>query len=137
MLFRSGSNFALTKVASDSYWETNDIVRIEGRKLSFLRRADRLVKVLGELVDPDEIAQFFHQYDASIQIETLDDERMGKRLVAVGPNEAKLNEAMTTWNAENPGFKKVTESIVMEIPLNEMGKINRRRLREEISGDRG
>lgn len=31
------------------------LVRLEGRLLTFLRRADRLVKVLGELVDPDAV----------------------------------------------------------------------------------
>ncbi|MFR4223763.1 MAG: hypothetical protein ACLT38_09125 [Akkermansia sp.] len=35
--------------------EHRDLVRLEGRLLTFLRRADRLVKVLGELVDPDAV----------------------------------------------------------------------------------
>ena len=37
------------------WWGTRDLVRLEGRLLTFLRRADRLVKVLGELVDPDAV----------------------------------------------------------------------------------
>lgn len=52
LLTQAHGGFLLERVAPQEWWSTRDLVRLEGRLLTFLRRADRLVKVLGELVDP-------------------------------------------------------------------------------------
>ena len=55
LLTQTHGGFLLERVAPQEWWGTRDLVRLEGRLLTFLRRADRLVKVLGELVDPDAV----------------------------------------------------------------------------------
>lgn len=57
LLTQDNGEFLLEHVPSRDWWTTCDLVRLEGRFLTFLRRADRLVKILGELVDPDAVQE--------------------------------------------------------------------------------
>ncbi len=135
LLTNSDDNFILEKQNPDLAWKTQDIVELKAGQLTFIRRADRLVKVLGELVDLDSITLFCQQTDPNIQIETIPDIRQENKLVACGPHKENLMQAISLWNNQAIGYQKVHAMRVLKIPTNLMGKIARRELKNEITSD--
>lgn len=125
-----GEDFSLEEIAPSAWWENRDIVRLDDGMLTFIRRADRVVKILGELVDPDAIEEFMRHEFGHILIDVLPDSRKGYELVACHPDGALLKKACASWNAACPGFQKIRFAASVEIPLNNMGKIDRASLRK-------
>ena len=124
----------LATVAPQEWWGTRDLVRLEGRLLTFLRRADRLVKVLGELVDPDAVQDVLRRSVPEAVVEAVPHPRAGMELVACGPSASPLEQACREWNASAPGPQRIRAVMETPIPLTVMGKLDRNRLRSQLSG---
>lgn len=129
LLTQPDGGFLLERVAPQEWWRTRDLVRLEGRLLTFLRRADRLVKVLGELVDPDAVQDALRRSVPEAVVEAVPHPRAGTELVACGPSAALLEQACREWNAAAPGPQRIRSVMETPIPLTVMGKLDRTRLR--------
>ena len=103
LLTQSHGGFLLERVAPQEWWSTRDLVRLEGRLLTFLRR------------------------------EAVPHPRAGMELVACGPSTAPLKQACREWNASAPGPQRIRAVMETPIPLTVMGKLDRNRLRSQLS----
>lgn len=128
LLTGENGGFLLERVAPQQWWTTQDLVRMEGRLLTFQRRADRLVKVLGELVDPDAVQDALRRRVPETVVEAVPHPRSGMELVACGPSAETLEQACRAWNAEAPGPQRIRAIMETSIPLTAMGKLDRIRL---------
>ena len=133
LLTQTHGGFLLERVAPQEWWGTRDLVRLEGRLLTFLRRADRLVKVLGELVDPDAVQDVLRRSVPEAVVEAVPHPRAGMELVACGPSASPLEQACREWNASAPGPQRIRAVMETPIPLTVMGKLDRNRLRSQLS----
>jgi len=133
LLTQPHGGFLLERVAPQEWWSTRDLVRLEGHLLTFLRRADRLVKVLGELVDPDAVQDVLRRSVPEAVVEAVPHPRAGMELVACGPSAALLEQACRAWNAAAPGPQRIRAVMETPIPLTVMGKLDRNRLRSQLS----
>ena len=129
LLTQDNGEFLLEHVPSRDWWTTCDLVRLEGRFLTFLRRADRLVKILGELVDPDAVQEALQRRAPGAVVEATAHPRAGAELVACGPSMARLKEASREWNETAPGPQRIGSIMETPIPLTIMGKLDRTALR--------
>ena len=126
-------NFSLEEIPENIWWENNDIVEIDGRMLTFIRRADRVVKIMGELVDPDAIEETLRHQFGHIVIDILPHPRNAYQLVACHPDGELLKKACFWWNTSCTGFQKIAFLAQVEIPRNKMGKIDRLSLNKLIA----
>lgn len=129
LLTQDNGDFLMERVPPEDWWTTRDLVRVEGRLLTFLRRADRLVKILGELVDPDAVQEALRHRVPEAVVEAVPHPRAGAELAVCGPSAAMLEQACRAWNAEAPGPQRIRSVMETSIPLTEMGKLDRARLR--------
>jgi len=123
---------------------TSDLATLDGRMITPLGRADSLVKVLGELVDPNEIERRLGQAaggrlrPGSFAVAALPDARMGQRLVPVfGPEvPAELAAAtLAAYHQEAAGFLRLAAPVWVEvIPTGALGKTRRAELRKLLGG---
>ncbi len=125
--------FSLKTLSPRDWWTNNDIVEIHSNTLTFIRRADRLVKVLGELVDPDALELSMSGICPGVVVESLPCSRRGAMLVACHPDAAALRKAADQWNTFAPGFQRLSRLAVMDVPRNTMGKIDRNALRSLLA----
>jgi O-succinylbenzoic acid--CoA ligase len=127
----------------ESEWlATGDRAWIAERELTPLGRMDTLVKVLGELVSPDEIERELIELSrgqlspGTFAIVAVPDLRAGHRLVpvmAVKENLFGFQLIVDCYNAEAPGFRRLaTPFAIAEMPLTELGKIRRSELARMI-----
>lgn len=130
LLTQPQGGFLLERAEPQEWWRTRDLVRLEGRLLTFLRRADRLVKVLGELVDPDAVQDALRRSVPEAVVEAVPHPRAGMELVACGPAAAPLEHACRAWNAAAPGPQRIRAVMETPIPLTVMGKLDRGLLRD-------
>lgn len=121
-------DFLLESFSSEDWWESLDIVSCEQGRITFLRRADRVVKILGELVDLDALECRFAGQVPGAVLCPVPDERKGVRLYACFIEESVLSEAVAAWNAAEPGLYRLEACLVPEIPRNSMGKLDRKTL---------
>lgn len=121
-------DFFLESFPAEDWWESRDIVSCEQGRITFLRRADRVVKILGELVDLDALeCRFAGQVPGAVLCPVPDDRR-GLRLYACFTDESVLTKAVVAWNAVEPGLYRLEACLVPEIPRNPMGKLDRKTL---------
>lgn len=125
--------FSLSGNEPGAWWRSKDLVELNGGRLRFIRRVDRLVKILGELVDIDAVEHALRAVAPDSCVETVPDERAGLALVLCGPQEAIMRQAAQMWNASVPGYQRLRFLSCGELPRNEMGKLGRARLRESLS----
>lgn len=123
----------------DDWFETQDRGRLdEAGHLTVLGRADQLVKVLGELVDPLAIEEQLARLAppgtlaGRIAVVALPDPRRGCRLVplreAACPPAAATN-ALTLYHQHCPGFARLEPwRIVAQLPRSPLGKLHRAKL---------
>lgn len=112
-----------TPFDGDGWFRTSDRAEIVGESLRILTirgRVDRVVKVLGELVDLDAIEKA-----TGLVVVTVPDERTGARLVAVGTEREPLESAVAAWNANCQGFQRLEARSVPDIPRTALGKVRR------------
>lgn len=125
---------------SGEWFTTSDTGSVEDRGIRISGRADALVKILGELVDPiaveAEILALAGNNIAPGQavVVAVEDARAGNKLVLVrerSADESSLHRAMESYHALCPGFRRIGSVVVVDgIPRSPLGKP----LRKELSG---
>lgn len=129
-------------VRSSEWHRTTDRVLIGDGKLTPLGRADSLVKVLGELVDPEQIEREILDHGAFVPgtfaIAAVADERAGHRLIPVFAETVDRNlvlNVLTWYQHHAPGYRRLQPPIFAKaIPTTELGKIQRAQLRKIAGG---
>lgn len=148
LILDDGHRLAFSSLASPWYL-TSDRVWLEGNQLTPLGRADHLVKVLGELVDPEEIERELCALSqgrlvaGTFAVLAVPDSRAGQRLVPIfekGISPAIVAAALDQYALRAPGFRRLqSPCLMMVIPKSPLGKILRLELstsyRNQNSGD--
>jgi len=121
-----------------SWHTTSDRVILENQSLTPLGRADALVKVLGELVDPEAIEHQLlalsegHFIPGTFAVVALPDERAGNILVPVFEATACMSvigRVISLYHAQKPGFRTLSPPVLIgKFPRSEMGKLQRSEL---------
>ncbi|MCB1129935.1 MAG: AMP-binding protein [Verrucomicrobiae bacterium] len=111
---------------------TSDRAELAGRGLTPLGRLDSLVKVLGELVDPEAIEREMVLLSAGrlspldLAVAALPDERTEHRLVPVFLSSVDPQTAaflLADYNAQAPGFRRLTKPVFLSsIARSQIGK---------------
>ena len=124
----------------DDWHTTSDLAELTDGGLVPLGRADALVKVLGELVDPEAIERDLIAASAgrlaagTFAVVALPDERAEHRLVAVFSPTVDpdlIHQTIVCHNHTAPGFQRLGPPVFLEtIPLGPLGKVQRSKLRE-------
>ena len=127
---------------TEEWHATNDRVLVSADGLTPLGRMDAVVKVLGELVDPERVGEELleragHRLLAgSCAVIAIPDERAGHRLVpvfdkTVGRETATV--ALDAYNADAPGFRRLGSSVWVEnLPRSPLGKLLRKELTDQV-----
>ena len=122
-----------------SKWhDTADRAILENRWLTPLGRADALVKVLGELVDPEAIERELLAISqgrlapGTFAVLALPDARAGNMLVPVFESTvspAVIESVLSLYQEQAPGFRRLKSAVVIDnFPRSELGKIRRTEL---------
>ncbi len=128
---------------ADGWWRSSDRVELAGRTLRFSCRADRSVKVLGELVNLDALEQQIAALGLApghFAIAAVPHPRCGVELVLVAePAAGPLDAALARQAGRVPPFAMVRRALeVGALPRSPLGKIQHRALaawlREPIPG---
>jgi o-succinylbenzoate---CoA ligase len=120
------------------WYQTQDCGEISGNRLLITHRADSLVKVLGELVNPSAIESTLHRLGIPLgrfAVMPLMDARQQHRLALVHENlaEPSVAAALARYHDACPGYERISEVIaVPAFPRSDLGKIQRRALWEMI-----
>jgi O-succinylbenzoic acid--CoA ligase len=120
-------------VDDDGWFTTADRARLDRRLLTPLGRCDRVVKVLGELVDLDALETALHRAglppDCGV-VQAAVDERAGVRpwLVTDFPT---AEDIVSAANQTLPPFARIAGVWMQELPRSALGKV-RRALVEEL-----
>jgi o-succinylbenzoate---CoA ligase len=119
-----------------SEWQaTDDRVFLQDRELTVLGRMDAVVKVMGELVDPEAIERELMSLSGdelkagSFAVLAVPDERAEHRLVPVFeetvPEDLRAR-VLRAYAASAPGFRRLAEpQVVAAMPRSDLGKIRR------------
>lgn len=123
---------------------TSDVGVVEDGRITVRGRADALVKILGELVDPVGVENELIAASSGtispgqIAIVAVGDSRAGSRLAVahVGDvGQELLERVLEKYHSECPGFKRVTSVVaVEEIPQSALGKVLRKELIRIVEG---
>ena len=120
----------------DGWFASSDLVELRGTELTMHGRADRRVKILGELVDVQALEGELRALleKGEVHVLPLPDGRRGWRLLPVveqGSSEAA--HLIRMLNQRMPGFARLEPARVVErLPRTDLGKIDVAVLREEI-----
>lgn len=126
-LERDGDGWAF-KPRSGDWHATRDLAERDGDRLRVLGRADRRVKVLGELVDLGAIEEAFEPGRAAVV--ALPDVRRGQRLVLVCEGR---EIGIDAYNRSVSGPWRLDRAIaVAEFPRNPLGKIRLGELQKRL-----
>lgn len=131
-------------VRRDSDWfTTQDRVILENDTLTPLGRADTLVKILGELVDPEAIERELLAISCgsiaagSFAVIAIPDVRAGHALLPVFDSSVDPSAIAATlehYQQQAPGFSRLLPARIVEtMPRSELGKLRRSELRQMIS----
>lgn len=124
-------HFHIHHIPAQDWWKTQDLVTLDNNTLSPIRRNDRNIKILGELIDLDSIEQAVQLHAQDICIMSIPHPRRGAELVACGIHPMK-ETAIKQWNKQSSSLCQITQSYPIAIPRNPMGKILRQELAEAI-----
>lgn len=126
---RKDDRFVAKDPKVDGWFVTNDRAECQDGRLRILGRADRRVKVLGELVDLDGVERFWgEELQREVAVVTVPDERRGVRLHLFyeGPE-----EDLGSSNEARPGLERLSGwTAVEQLPRSALGKIDRASLPE-------
>ncbi len=128
-------------IPRETEWHTtSDRVILENKTITPLGRADNLVKILGELVDPEAIERELTSLSqgtlspGTFAIIAIPDERAGSALVPVfesSVNPEFVGAVLSIYQNQAPGFRRLRPSLVVEkLPRSELGKLRRSQLVE-------
>jgi O-succinylbenzoic acid--CoA ligase len=114
------------------WFVTSDTGTVEQREIRIAGRADTLVKILGELVDPAEVAAEILAASAGgidereVAVVAVDDARAGKRLVLVHEESLSsglIERSLSAYHSRCPGFRRITATVSVDrIPRSPLGK---------------
>lgn len=132
-------------VAREGDWHpTADRARVADGRLTPLGRLDAVVKVLGELVDPERIETELLDRAAGalaagrFAVVALPDPRAEHRLVPVFEETvppAVMAAALAAYQQQAPGFRRLQEPVrIPALPRSPLGKIRRRELADWLAG---
>ena len=132
----SGYDIAGKFIPRESAWHTtSDRVLLENRAITPLGRADTLVKILGELVDPEAVERELISLSesqlvpGSFAVIAMPDERAGNVLVPVfetSVSRAVIDSTLALYQQPSPGFRRLRSVVVIEnFPRGELGKLRR------------
>jgi O-succinylbenzoic acid--CoA ligase len=117
---------------------TSDRVLLENRTLTPLGRADTLVKILGELVDPEAIERELISLSegqlipGTFAVITIPDERAGSALVPVFETSVSrqvIDSTLALYEKQAPGFRRLRPAaVIADFPRSELGKLRRNEL---------
>lgn len=127
----------------ESDWHvTSDRADLAGRGLTPLGRLDSLVKVLGELVDPEAIERELVSLSdgrlspLDLAVVAVPDERAEHRLVPVflsSVDRHLIESVLAGYQPTAPGFRRLTPPVLVDgLPLGKLGKVRRKALVELI-----
>ena len=128
----SGGKF----IPREAEWHTtSDRALLVNKTVTPLGRADTLVKILGELVDPEAIERELVAISegklapGSFAIIAVPDERAGSALVPVfesSVNPSLIETTLALYEKQAPGFRRLRPAVVVEkLPRGELGKLRR------------
>jgi O-succinylbenzoic acid--CoA ligase len=123
----------------ESAWHTtSDRVLLEKQAITPLGRADNLVKILGELVDPEAIErELLFLSDGQLvpgtcAVIAIPDERAGNALVPVfeaSVSRQVIDSTLALYEKQAPGFRRLRAAVVVEdFPRSGLGKLRRNEL---------
>ncbi|MEC9056524.1 MAG: AMP-binding protein [Verrucomicrobiota bacterium] len=121
----------------EGWFRSRDLVEIKGKELVMCGRADRKVKIMGELVDvqalEDEVGALLDA--GQVCLLPVPDERRGWRLLPVVEGLAdEVGSAIERVNRSNAGYARLEQARVVErLPRTALGKVDVGVLREEIA----
>ena len=129
----------------ENEWHTtSDRVSLGGGGITPLGRADTLVKVLGELVDPEAIERELVGFSegqlaaGTFAVIALPDERAGHVLVPVFESlidRPAVESLLAIYQKAAPGFRRLQPAVfVGKIPRSPLGKLLRKELAAECAG---
>ena len=135
LCYENGEYTFVEPFDEEGWFQTSDIVDIYGDQRMFLRfksRADRVVKILGELVNLDLLeVEISKKLESPLYIIDIPDERRGVKLVPL-MQRADYSETMIPVLTQG-GLSKFEPVVLCEVfARNEMGKIDRAKLRESV-----
>ena len=126
-------------VDADGWFQSDDVVELDGRRLRFVGRASSRVKVLGELVDVEALESAFLRFlGASREVALVDvpDARSENAIVLACAADAggdQMESLIQAYNASVAGFERIARRVVIgSIPRGGLGKIRRRELRRRV-----
>ncbi len=117
----------------ESDWHlTSDRVKLSAGSITPLSRADNIVKVLGELVDPAEIERELCNFLVSpccCVVIAIPDDRAGHLLIPVfenSPSHETAVRAVSQFNSQTPGYRRLQPpQFIAKFSRSELGKIRR------------
>ncbi|MBN8459484.1 MAG: AMP-binding protein [Verrucomicrobia bacterium] len=128
---------------TEEWHATNDRVLVSADGLTPLGRVDAVVKVLGELVDPERVGEELLERGAgqllagSCAVVAIPDARAGHRLVPVfdeSVSRGLATEVLDAYHASAPGFRRLDRPVWVEnLPRSPLGKLLRRDLTDQIA----
>ena len=125
--------WSVSDALHDGWFQTKDVVELGEDKIRVVRRADRILKILGELVDVSELE--FEISDAlklEVILLEIPDERRGVKLVPVV--ERAMNSDEVEMLNGYSGLRALEKFIVLEdgFPRTPLGKIDRKAVRARV-----
>lgn len=142
-LIQREGNWEFLAQQGDEY-ETRDRARIDGRSITPLGRADTLVKVLGELVDPELIERELVELSGgalksgTFAVIAIPDPRTEHALLPVFercvPTEL-IRQTLDAYARQAPGYRRLRpETVVDSLPTSPMGKLRRGEILNSLGG---
>ncbi len=126
-------------IPHETTWHTTaDRVLLENHAITPLGRADTLVKILGELVDPEAIERELISLSdgqllpGTLAVIALPDARAGHTLVPVfetSVSQQVIETTLALYGQRAPGFRRLRPAtVVTDFPRSELGKLRRSEL---------
>ncbi|MDA8975006.1 AMP-binding protein [Akkermansiaceae bacterium] len=124
-----GGSFEFHDPKDDGWYLTSDLASLSGRNLTVRGRADRRVKILGELVDLVALEDFWaEKTGGEVAIIGSSDERRGLHLILFYTGD---ESPIRDLNNDLPGPERLFKwKKLQELPRSPLGKIDRLNLRE-------
>ena len=131
---------SLQKTRGEEGWfKSSDLVEIRGRHLTMIGRADRAVKILGELVDVEAREREIREFPGceNVCLLAVPDRRRGARLMLfVEEDLAGHPDLLTRVNDGKAGILRIDEIFaVRRLPRTAMGKVDAGALRKQFEGN--
>jgi o-succinylbenzoate---CoA ligase len=128
---------------SGEFYQTSDRVSLNGGGITLLGRADLLVKVLGELVDPEAIEAELRELSSgyltakNFAVIAVPDERQGHRMVPIfetSVDRVRTSQILADYQKNCVGFRRLERPVAVEkLPRSDLGKV----LKHSLSANYG